>query len=78
MSDQTSSATSGTAHDSDALAGPHGADDHGADHGHDDHGHGDGDVLGPVDVLAWGAGALGILAGLVVALVMASSAGWFG
>jgi hypothetical protein len=67
-----------TPHDIDAMTGPHGTGDHGESHGHDDHAHGDGDVLGPVDVLAWGAGAVGILAGLAVALVMAASAGWFG
>ncbi len=70
-----STTTPGT-HASDALAGPHGQGDHGETHGHDDHAHGDGESLGPVDVFAWGAGALGIVAGLVVALVMAVSAGW--
>lgn len=39
-----------------------------ADHGHEDHGHEGGQALGPVDVTAWGAGALGVLLGLVVAL----------
>ncbi len=60
------------AHASDAMVGPHGADDH----GHDDHAHGDGDTLGPLDPMAWGAGALGIALGLVVAfcLVLATSA----
>jgi hypothetical protein len=31
----------------------------------DDHAHGEAEALGPVDVIAWGAGALGIAAGLV-------------
>jgi len=66
--------TSVDPHGSDAMLGPHGADDHGEDHGHDDHAHGDGEPLGPVDVIAWGAGALGIAAGLLVAAVMALSA----
>ena len=66
------------AHGSDAMAGPHGAGDHGEDHGHDDHAHADGEPLGPVDLVAWGAGLLGIGAGLVVALVMATSTGWPG
>ncbi|OGO52338.1 MAG: hypothetical protein A2V84_07555 [Chloroflexi bacterium RBG_16_70_13] len=70
--------TSHDSHASDAMAGPHGAGDHGEDHGHDDHAHGDGEPLGPVDALAWGAGTLGIGAGLVVALVMAASTGWLG
>ena len=60
----------------DEVAGPHGADDHGEAHGHDDHAHGDED-LGPIDVTAWGAGALGIAAGLLVAVLMAASVGWF-
>ena len=70
--------TSADTHQSDAMAGPHGVGDHGEDHGHDDHGHGDGEALGPVDVTAWGLGALGIVAGLVVAVLMAASVGWFG
>jgi len=42
---------------------------------HGEHAHGDGAGLGPVDVMAWGAGAAGILLGLVVALcfVLATS-----
>ena len=72
------STTSPDPHGSDAMAGPHGAGDHGEDHGHDDHAHGDGEPLGPIDLSAWGAGALGIVAGLVVALVMAASTGWLG
>lgn len=66
-----------SSHDSDAMAGAHGAGDHGDDHGHDDHGHAE-VALGPVDTLAWGAGLVGILAGLVVAVVMAMSVGWLG
>jgi hypothetical protein len=72
------STTSPDSHGSDAMAGPHGAGDHGEDHGHDDHAHGDGEALGPLDVQAWGAGALGIAAGVLVALVMAASTGWLG
>jgi hypothetical protein len=72
------STTSPDPHGSDAMAGPHGAGDHGEDHGHDDHAHGDGEALGPLDVQAWGAGALGIAAGVLVALVMAASTGWLG
>jgi hypothetical protein len=36
-------------------------------HGHDDHAHGE-EALGPIDVAAWGAGALGVLLGAVVAI----------
>ncbi|HEX5147587.1 MAG TPA: hypothetical protein VFW02_00810 [Candidatus Limnocylindrales bacterium] len=72
------STTSPDPHGSDAMAGPHGAGDHGEDHGHDDHAHGDDEPLGPLDLQAWGAGALGIAAGLAVALVMAASTGWLG
>ncbi|MEW5991899.1 MAG: hypothetical protein AB1736_11220 [Chloroflexota bacterium] len=65
-------------HASDAMVGPHASpDDHGGDHGHDDHAHAD-EPLGPIDVPAWGAGALGIAAGLAVAVVMALSTGWLG
>lgn len=44
---------------------PHGLDDHGATHGHDDHGHAD-ETLGPADWPAWGAGAIGVVSGLIV------------
>ena len=48
----------------------HGHDDgrHG-DGGHDDHGHA-GEELGPVDVQAWGALALGVAAGLLIVLCL--------
>ena len=37
-------------------------------HADDEHAHADAtDALGPIDVLAWGAGALGVALGLVVA-----------
>lgn len=52
----------------------HSTDDHGDDGGHDDHAHGE-DALGPIDVFAWGAGALGIVVGLVIALAFAISTG---
>lgn len=45
----------------------HATSDHGDDLGHDDHAHDTDEVLGPIDTLAWGAGALGVLLGLVVA-----------
>ena len=70
--------TSDDPHGSDATVGPHGAGDHGGDHGHDDHAHGGEDALGPLDRMAWGAGALGILGGLVVAVSLAVAAGWLG
>jgi hypothetical protein len=53
----------------DAVA-HHRIDDHGDDHGHDDHAH-DEEPLGPIDIVAWGAGALGIGIGIVVALCFA-------
>ena len=60
------------AHDSDApgpagAAADHATSDHDDAHGHDDHAHGAGEELGPIDTMAWGAGALGVLLGLVVA-----------
>ncbi len=48
------------------AVGHHTTDDHGDDHGHDDHGHAE-EALGPIDVAAWGAGALGVVLGLVIA-----------
>ena len=58
-------------HDSDApshegAVAHHATDDHGEEHGHDDHAHGDGEALGPIDTLAWVAGVLGVLLGVVV------------
>ena len=45
----------------------HDTDDHDDDHEHDDHGHDD-EPLGPIDTVAWGAGVLGMVLGLAVAL----------
>ncbi len=45
----------------------HATDDHGDEHGHDDHGHA-AESLGPIDRPAWGAGILGVLLGLAVAV----------
>ena len=61
-------------HGSDAMAGPHGSmADHGETHSHDDHAHDEDAPLGPIDVIAWSAAGLGIVAGLVVAFVLALS-----
>jgi hypothetical protein len=54
----------------DGAVAHHQVDDHGGDHGHDDHAHGE-EPLGEVDVAAWGAGAVGVLIGLVVGLCFA-------
>ncbi len=68
-----------TSHANDEIHGVHAGDaNHGAIHGegahedaaHDDAAHGDhahGAQLGPIDWFAWGAGFLGIAAGLVIA-----------
>jgi hypothetical protein len=58
------------------AAGGHGADDHGEapGHEHDDHAHGP-DALGPIDWVAWGAGALGVVIGLAMAAILASIGG---
>jgi len=48
----------------------HSTDDHGEDHGHDDHAHGE-EPLGPIDVAAWGAGVLGVLVGVAIAVCFA-------
>lgn len=45
-------------------------DDHGDDHGHDDRAHAE-EPLGPIDLASWGAGALGIVVGIAVALCFA-------
>ena len=59
-------------HPGDAAGETHGTDDHGETHGHDDHAHA-ATTLGPVDVQAWGALAIGVLAGLLVALCIVIS-----
>jgi hypothetical protein len=66
-------------HDNDApghdgAVGHHATDDHGDDHGHDDHAHGD-EALGPIDVRAWGAGALGVALGSVVTVCFVLATG---
>ena len=70
MSDPHASDAPGHA---DAVA-HHEPDDHGDDHGHDDHAHGS-ETLGPIDVAAWGAGALGVALGLVVTIAFMMSTG---
>ena len=62
------------AHDSDApgRAGSvahHATDDHGDDHGHDD------EPLGPIDTVAWGAGVLGMVLGIAVAIAFVLATG---
>ena len=68
MSDEHATDTSPTETPEQPVTSAHeAADDHGGDHGHDDHGHGaEEEALGPVDTFAWGAGLLGVLAGLLV------------
>jgi hypothetical protein len=53
----------------------HALDDHGEDHGHDDHAHDDSMPLGPIEVIAWGAGILGVVLALVIVLAFASTTG---
>jgi hypothetical protein len=61
-------------HAGESMVGPHGDTmDHGDTHGHDDHAH-SGMDLGPVDVMTWGMGLLGILLGLVVAVAFLAGA----
>ena len=57
-------------HDEDApghagAVAHHDAGDHGDDHGHDDHGHAE-EALGPIDVRAWAAGAVGVAMGIAM------------
>ncbi len=58
------------------AGGPHGADDHGdaPGHEHDDHAHPE-EPLGPIDWRAYGAGALGLAIGLLMAATFAVAAG---
>jgi hypothetical protein len=56
-----------THHEPHGAAMPHGAADDISDHGEDDHAMA---ALGPVDVEAWLAAALGVALGLVVALCL--------
>jgi hypothetical protein len=70
---------SADAHGSDApghagAVAHHQTDDHGDDHGHDDHAHAE-EPLGPIDVAAWGAGAVGVLVGIVTAACFALATG---
>jgi hypothetical protein len=60
-------------HDDDA-AHP-GTEDHGVDPGHDGDAHGGDEFLGPIDVIAWGAGVFGIVLGLAVGLAFALATG---
>ena len=65
-------------HAEDGTTGPHGSPaDHGADHGHDDHAHAP-EALRPVNLVAWAAGALGVVLGLVVFLALGIAAGTIG
>jgi hypothetical protein len=59
----------GLHHPGDITGEAHGIGDHGEDHGHDDHAH-DAEALGPIDVQAWGAMAIGVAAGLLIVLCL--------
>ena len=59
----------------DGAIAHHTLDDHGEDHGHDDHAHADSMPLGPLDLIAWGAGVLGVVLGLAVVWAFASATG---
>lgn len=62
-------------HAGESMVGPHGsADDHGEDSGHDDHAHGGVTALGPIDVPAWSAAAVGVFLGLLVVLALTKAA----
>jgi hypothetical protein len=60
-----------THHEPHGAAMPHGAADDIADHGEEDHAAA---ALGPIDVEAWLAAALGVALGLVVALCLVIAA----
>jgi hypothetical protein len=65
--DAAEAAGAETHHEPHGAAMPHGAADDIADHGEDDH---EAMPLGPIDVEAWLAGALGVALGLVVAVCL--------
>jgi hypothetical protein len=44
-------------------------------HDADNQGHDEGDILGPMDTIAWGAGVLGVVLGSIVALAFAIATG---
>ncbi len=68
--DELAHAAGGELHHPGDVAGEtHGPDDHGETHGHDDHAHA-GEALGPVDVAAWGAFAVGAVAALLIVLCL--------
>jgi hypothetical protein len=71
-----------THHEPHGAASPHGSGDDVPEHEMDDAGghaeHGPGEELGPVDVPAWTAGALGIALGLIVVACLAAAASTFG
>jgi hypothetical protein len=70
-----------THHEPHGAAAPHGPADDVPEHelddaaGHADH---DGEELGPIDVPAWTAGALGIVLGLVVVACLVAATGGLG
>ena len=63
-----------TDHHTTAAHGPTVVGAHGDDHGHADQGHLN-EPLGPVDVVAWGVGILGVAVGLVTAFCFAIATG---
>ena len=65
---ETPHATDAPGHEGAVLH--HLVDDHGDGHGHDDHAHAD-EPLGPIDLAAWGAGALGVAIALAIAVCFA-------
>jgi hypothetical protein len=71
-----------THHEPHGAASPHGAHDDVPEHEMDDDAghaeHGESEELGPVDVPAWTAGALGIALGLVVVACLVAATGGFG
>ena len=59
---------------SDTAAAGHDPAHPNSDHGHSDHGH-VGEELGPIDVVMWSVGLLGVALGLIVALCVAFAVG---
>jgi len=76
MTEPTASPRSATP-DAPVAGDGHHTDAHDGATGHDAPGHHD-EPLGPIDWRAWGAGVLGVVLGLAVAVVFARSTGLLG
>ncbi len=73
MSDASTTTSGTTGHGAEHTAGHAGHTEHTA--GHAGHEHEGPEPLGPIDPIAWGAGALGVVLGLIIAACFALATG---